>query len=99
MIVAAIATVIGLACCLIDLGRGTWSLLVYGFGILLIGAASSVYSLARQSCLTEMVPPHMRPVRCPPSAAPCASGCSLARSSGLERRSCGGCRAPTTSAW
>jgi MFS family permease len=60
MIVAAIATVIGLAFCLIDLGRGTWSLLVYGFGILLIGAASSVYSLARQSYLTEMVPPHMR---------------------------------------
>jgi MFS family permease len=60
MIVAAIATVIGLGFCLIDLGRGSWSLLVYGFGILLIGAASSVYSLARQSYLTEMVPPHMR---------------------------------------
>ncbi len=28
--------------------------------MLLIGAASSVYSLARQSYLTEMVPPHMR---------------------------------------
>jgi MFS family permease len=60
MIVAAIATVFGLGFCLIDIGRGTWPLLVYGFGILLIGAASSVYSLARQSYLTEMVPPHMR---------------------------------------
>jgi MFS family permease len=60
MIVAAIATVIGLAFCLVDIGHGTWSLLVYGFGILIIGSASSVYSLARQSYLTEMVPPHMR---------------------------------------
>jgi MFS family permease len=32
----------------------------FGSGILVIGAASSVYSLARQSYLTEMVPPHMR---------------------------------------
>jgi MFS family permease len=60
MLVAAVITVIGLAFCLVNLGHGTWSLLVYGFGTLLIGAASSVYSLARQSYLTEMVPPHMR---------------------------------------
>jgi MFS family permease len=60
MIVAAIATAAGLAFCLIDLGRGAGSLLVYGAGVLLIGAASSVYGLARQSYLTEMVPPHMR---------------------------------------
>jgi MFS family permease len=60
MLVAAIATAAGLALCLVDLGRGAGSLLVYGSGILLIGAASSVYSLARQSYLTEMVPGHMR---------------------------------------
>jgi MFS family permease len=60
MLVASIATILGLAFCLVDLGRGTWSVLVYSFGILLIGSASSVYGLARQSYLTEMVPPHMR---------------------------------------
>jgi MFS family permease len=60
MLVAAVITVIGLAFCLVNLGHGMWSLLVYGFGTLLIGAASSVYSLARQSYLTEMVPEHMR---------------------------------------
>jgi MFS family permease len=60
MLVAAIATAAGLAVCLIDPGRGAGALLVYGAGILLIGAASSVYSLARQSYLTEMVPGHMR---------------------------------------
>ena len=60
MLVAAIATAAGLAVCLVDLGHGAGALLVYGAGILLIGAASSVYSLARQSYLTEMVPGHMR---------------------------------------
>ena len=60
MLVAAGVTALGLACCLVNLGRGTWSLLVYGLGALLIGAASSVYALARQAFLTEMVPPHMR---------------------------------------
>jgi MFS family permease len=60
MAVAAAATAAGLGCCLVNLGRGPWSLLVYGLGTLLIGAASSVYALARQSYLTEMVPPHMR---------------------------------------
>ena len=60
MLVAATATAGGLILCLINLGHGAASQLVFGFGILLIGAASSVYSLARQSYLTEMVPPHMR---------------------------------------
>jgi MFS family permease len=60
MLVAATATVAGLVLCLVNLGRGAGSLLVFGLGILVIGAASSVYSLARQSYLTEMVPPHMR---------------------------------------
>jgi MFS family permease len=60
MLVAAALTAVGLAFCLVDLGRGVVSLLVYGVGILLIGSASSVYSLARQSYLTEMVPVHMR---------------------------------------
>jgi MFS family permease len=60
MMVAAVATAAGLVLCVINLGHGTASLLVFGLGILLIGAASSVYALARQSFLTEMVPPHMR---------------------------------------
>jgi MFS family permease len=60
MLVAAVATAAGLAICLVNLGHGGRSLLVYGLGIFLIGSASSVYSLARQSYLTEMVPPHMR---------------------------------------
>lgn len=60
MLVAAAITAAGLACCLVNLGHGTASLLVYALGILLIGAASSVFNLARQSYLTEMVPPHMR---------------------------------------
>ena len=33
---------------------------MFGLGVLLLGAASSVYTLARQSYLTESVPPHMR---------------------------------------
>ncbi|WP_022881973.1 MFS transporter [Gryllotalpicola ginsengisoli] len=60
MIVAAVVTLVGLAFCLVDLGDGPASLLLYGAGVLLIGAASSVYNLARQSYLTEMVPAHMR---------------------------------------
>jgi MFS family permease len=60
MLLAAAIMVVGVLTCLVDLGRGPWSLLLYGFGILLIGAASAVYSLARQSYLTEIVPLHMR---------------------------------------
>jgi MFS family permease len=60
MLVAAVVTILGLLLCIVDLGRGTGSLVVYGLGVLFIGAASSVYSLARQSYLTEMVPIEMR---------------------------------------
>jgi MFS family permease len=60
MLVAAVATIIGLGFCLVNLGHGPASLVTFGFGILLIGSASSVFSLARQSYLTEMVPPHLR---------------------------------------
>ncbi|HEY5273457.1 MAG TPA: MFS transporter [Acidimicrobiales bacterium] len=60
MLIASAIMVVALAFCLIDIGRGASSLAVYGFGTLLIGAASSVYQLARQSYLTDMVPPHMR---------------------------------------
>jgi MFS family permease len=52
--------VAGLILCLVNLGRGGLSLVVFGFGVLLLGAASSVYTLARQSYLTEIVPPEMR---------------------------------------
>ena len=60
MLIAATVTILGLSLCILDLGRGTGSLMVYGMGVLLIGAASSVYGLARQSYLTEMVPVQMR---------------------------------------
>jgi MFS family permease len=61
MLVASVVTIIGLVFCLINAGGGgSWPLVIYGFGVLLMGAASSVYSLARQSYLTDMVPPHMR---------------------------------------
>lgn len=60
MLVAAVVTALGLVLCLVNLGRSGWSLAVYGLGVLLIGGASSVYNLARQSYLTERVPLHMR---------------------------------------
>jgi MFS family permease len=60
MLVAAGVAVTGLILCLVNLGRGGPSLVVFGFGVLLLGAASSVYTLARQSYLTEIVPPEMR---------------------------------------
>ncbi|KAA9155790.1 MFS transporter [Amycolatopsis acidicola] len=60
MLLAAAVTVAGLVICLVQAGSGPWALVLYGAGVLLIGMASSVYSLARQTYLTEMVPPHMR---------------------------------------
>ncbi len=60
MLIAAAITAVGLLLCVVDLGRSFWSLAVYGLGVLLIGGASSVYNLARQAYLTEMVPLHMR---------------------------------------
>jgi MFS family permease len=60
MLIASIVTLVGLILCLINLGKGAESLCVYGAGVFLMGCASSVFSLARQSYLTEMTPPHMR---------------------------------------
>ena len=60
MLLAAAVMVAGLLICLVDLGHGPWSLLLYGSGVVLIGAASAVYGLARQTYLTEIVPEHMR---------------------------------------
>ena len=60
MLVAAAVAVAGLILCLVNLGRGVLSLAVFGLGVLLLGSASSVYTLARQSYLTESVPPYMR---------------------------------------
>jgi MFS family permease len=60
MLVAAAIAAAGLVLCLVNLGRGAPSLLVFGCGVLLLGAASSVYTLARQSYLTETVPAYMR---------------------------------------
>ena len=60
MLVAAAVAMAGLILCLVNLGHSTPSLVVFGAGVLLLGAASSVYTLARQSYLSEIVPPHMR---------------------------------------
>jgi MFS family permease len=60
MLAAAAITIVGLLLCVVNAGRGTGALGIYGAGVLLIGAAGSVYSLARQAYLTEMVPPQMR---------------------------------------
>lgn len=60
MLIASAIMVVALAFCLVDIGKGASSLVVYGFGTLLIGASSSVYQLARQSYLTDMVPRYMR---------------------------------------
>src|ERR1700760_4935770 len=60
MLVAAAVAGAGLILCLVNLGHGALSLTVFGLGVLLLGAASSVYTLARQSYLTEIVPPPMR---------------------------------------
>jgi len=60
MLVASALTLVGLAFCIVDLGDDPFSLAIFAFGVLLIGVAGSVYSLARQSYLTEMVPTHMR---------------------------------------
>ncbi len=60
MLAAAGMTVLGLTVCIPDLGRGAGSLACFGFGVLLIGAAGSVFQLARQAYLTEIVPLRMR---------------------------------------
>ncbi len=60
MLAAALITAVALVLCLINLGRSSESLVMYGAGVFLLGCASSVYSLARQSYLTELVPVDMR---------------------------------------
>lgn len=55
LMLAAGISILGLALCILPLG-----LLTLALGVLLLGVASSVYSLARQSYLTEAVPVHMR---------------------------------------
>lgn len=44
MLVAAAVAVAGLILCLVNLGHGALSLAVFGLGVLLLGAASSVYT-------------------------------------------------------
>lgn len=62
MVIAAGLSVIGTGLCLLPATPRTpvIGLLLYSLGVFLIGSASSVFSLARQSYLTEMVPAHMR---------------------------------------
>jgi MFS family permease len=55
MVFAAGLTAIGLVLCLFELG-----LVLFTAGVFLVGAASSIFMLARQSYLTEVVPSHMR---------------------------------------
>ncbi|MFT4127857.1 MAG: MFS transporter [Gordonia sp. (in: high G+C Gram-positive bacteria)] len=54
MVIAAALSALGLVLCIVP-----GDLWVYGAGVLLIGCASSVFSLARQSYLTERVPVRM----------------------------------------
>jgi MFS family permease len=60
MLVATVVTAAGLILAIPNLGKGPASLALYAVGVFLIGAASSVFSLARQAYLTEMVPAHLR---------------------------------------
>jgi MFS family permease len=55
MVAAAGISAVGLGLCLA--GGGLWP---FAAGVLLVGAASSVFNLARQSYLTEAVPIHLR---------------------------------------
>lgn len=55
MVVAAAISVIGMILCILP-----ENIIVFAAGVLFIGAASSVFNLARQSYLTEAVPPYMR---------------------------------------
>jgi MFS family permease len=55
MVIAAGISICGLTLCILDIG-----IIPFGIGVLLLGAASSVFSLARQSYLTEAVPAYMR---------------------------------------
>lgn len=55
MVGAAVLSLIALLLCVFASG-----LLQFGVGIFLIGAASAVFNLARQSYLTEAVPPFLR---------------------------------------
>jgi MFS family permease len=55
MILAAGVSAVGLVLCLFQLG-----LVLFATGVFLVGAASSIFMLARQSYLTEAVPAHMR---------------------------------------
>ncbi|MFC3242631.1 MFS transporter [Gordonia humi] len=55
MVVAAVVSASGLILCILPIS--VWTLAV---GVFLMGSASSVFSLARQSYLTEAVPVHMR---------------------------------------
>ncbi|WP_345751640.1 MFS transporter [Microbacterium rhizophilus] len=60
MLMAMLAAMAGLATCVLPLSAGAPALIVYGGGILLFGMAGSVFHLARQSYLTELVPIGMR---------------------------------------
>jgi len=55
MVAAAVITAAGLGLCVADVG-----LWLFSVGILLVGCASAVFNLARQSYLTVAVPAHMR---------------------------------------
>ncbi|MCU1413740.1 MAG: transporter [Microbacteriaceae bacterium] len=55
MVFAASISAVGLVLCLFQ-----WNLLFFAVGVFLIGSASSVFLLARQSYLADVVPVHMR---------------------------------------
>ena len=55
MVFAAALTAVGLVLCMLEFGLALFTL-----GVFLVGAASSIFMLARQSYLTEAVPAHAR---------------------------------------
>ncbi|MGC4112593.1 MAG: MFS transporter [Nocardioides sp.] len=60
MLVASAVTILGLLVCLVPVHSQPAGLLLLGLAILLLGAASSVFNLARQAYLTEAVPARLR---------------------------------------
>lgn len=60
MLVAMASAMLGLALCLLPVADGPFGVLMYAAGVTFVGMAGSVFSLARQTYLTELVPMKMR---------------------------------------
>lgn len=60
MLIGSVMALGGMALCTPNLGKSGLSLAAYAIGVFVIGAAGSIFNLARQSYLTEVVPPQSR---------------------------------------